>query len=325
MSMCKKRAERKRAEGSDRMPIVAENLNSVYNKGQPDETYALRDVSFSVEDGEFTGIIGHTGSGKSTLIQHLNGLLRPDSGRIFIDGYEITAKDAVMRDIRRKVGLVFQYPEYQLFEETVEKDVAYGPKNMGLPSEEIQVRVREALALTGLDYDLFAARSPFELSGGQKRRVAIAGVLAMRPDVLILDEPAAGLDPQSHSEILSMIGRIREERGVTVLLVSHNMDDVARLCDRVLVMDGGKLLLSGTPREVFSRADILQAAGLGLPAAADLIRRMREMGADIDGDVLFPREAAERIARWRSEGSPMKKTGAADLLKRQMKPEEEKC
>ncbi len=325
MSMCKKRAERKRAEGSDRMPIVAENLNYVYNKGQPDETYALRDVSFSVEDGEFTGIIGHTGSGKSTLIQHLNGLLRPDSGRIFIDGYEITAKDAVMRDIRRKVGLVFQYPEYQLFEETVEKDVAYGPKNMGLPSEEIQVRVREALALTGLDYDLFAARSPFELSGGQKRRVAIAGVLAMRPDVLILDEPAAGLDPQSHSEILSMIGRIREERGVTVLLVSHNMDDVARLCDRVLVMDGGKLLLSGTPREVFSRADILQAAGLGLPAAADLIRRMREMGADIDGDVLFPREAAERVARWRSEGSPMKKTGAADLLKRQMKPEEEKC
>lgn len=287
------------------MPIVAENINYVYNRGQPDETYALRDVSFSIEDGEFAGIIGHTGSGKSTLIQHLNGLLRPDSGRILIDGMDIHSGDIPLREVRRKVGLVFQYPEYQLFEETVAKDVAFGPKNMGLSPEETERRVREALLLTGLEYDDVAFRSPFELSGGQKRRAAIAGVLAMQPQVLILDEPAAGLDPQSHRQIMEMIRKVKESRGGTVILVSHNMDDVAGLCDRVLVMDKGRLLLSGTPEEVFSRTELLEEAGLGLPAAAGLIRSMNRMGAGIEDHVLFPQEAAEAIIRWmkrREEG-----------------------
>lgn len=287
------------------MPIVAENINYVYNRGQPDETYALRDVSFSIEDGEFAGIIGHTGSGKSTLIQHLNGLLRPDSGRILIDGMDIHSGDIPLREVRRKVGLVFQYPEYQLFEETVAKDVAFGPKNMGLSPEETERRVREALLLTGLEYDDVAFRSPFELSGGQKRRAAIAGVLAMQPQVLILDEPAAGLDPQSHRQIMEMIRKVKESRGGTVILVSHNMDDVAGLCDRVLVMDKGRLLLSGTPEEVFSSPDLLEEAGLGLPAAAGLIRSMNRMGAGIEDHVLFPQEAAEAIIRWmkrREEG-----------------------
>ena len=287
------------------MPIVAENINYVYNRGQPDETYALRDVSFSIEDGEFAGIIGHTGSGKSTLIQHLNGLLRPDSGRILIDGMDIHSGDIPLREVRRKVGLVFQYPEYQLFEETVAKDVAFGPKNMGLSPEETERRVREALLLTGLEYDDVAFRSPFELSGGQKRRAAIAGVLAMQPQVLILDEPAAGLDPQSHRQIMEMIRKVKESRGGTVILVSHNMDDVAGLCDRVLVMDKGRLLLSGTPEEVFSRTELMEEAGLGLPAAAGLIRSMNRMGAGIEDHVLFPQEAAEAIIRWmkrREEG-----------------------
>ncbi len=280
------------------MPIIAENISHVYNKGQPDETYALRDVSFSIEDGEFIGIIGHTGSGKSTLIQHLNGLLKPDSGRILIDGRDIMSKDVSLRGIRRKVGLVFQYPEYQLFEETVAEDVAFGPKNLGIPPDETDQRVREALRLTELDYDEIADRSPFELSGGQKRRVAIAGVLAMRPEVLILDEPAAGLDPKSHVQILEMIRRVREERKVTVILVSHNMDDVARLCSRVFVMEKGELILSGTPREVFSQTELLRKAGLGLPAAADLIFRMRTLGADIDGDILSAEEAADAVIKW---------------------------
>ncbi len=280
------------------MPIIVENINYVYSKGQPDESYALRDVSFSIEDGEFTGIIGHTGSGKSTLIQHLNGLLRPVSGRITIDGYEITAKDAVLRDVRRKVGLVFQYPEYQLFEETVAKDVAFGPKNMGFDSEETERRVREALSLVDLDYESFALRSPFELSGGQKRRVAIAGVLAMQPSVLILDEPTAGLDPRSHTEILDMVCRIKESKGTTVILVSHNMDDVARLCDKVLVMDQGRLALFGTPREVFSQARLLKKIGLGLPEASELIEQMRSLGAEIGENVLFPQEAADAIERY---------------------------
>ena len=281
------------------MPIVAENISYVYNKGQPDETYALRHVSFSAEDGEFIGIIGHTGSGKSTLIQHLNGLLKPDSGKILIDGEDITSGNVSLRRIRQKVGLVFQYPEYQLFEETVEKDVAYGPKNLGISPEETVMRVKDALRLTGLDYDEIAERSPFELSGGQKRRVAIAGVLAMQPKILILDEPAAGLDPGSHDRILAMIQEIRRERKSTVILVSHNMDDAAEMCDRIFAMKDGEILLSGTPEEIFSAADILRDAGLGLPAAADLIRRMRDMGADIDADgILLPEQAADAVAGW---------------------------
>ena len=286
------------AERSVEMSIIVENINHIYSKGQPDESYALRDVSFSIEDGEFTGIIGHTGSGKSTLIQHLNGLLRPDSGRIIIDGYDITAKDAVLRDIRRKVGLVFQYPEYQLFEETVQKDVAFGPKNMGLDSGETEGRVKEALSLVDLDFEEFAQRSPFDLSGGQKRRVAIAGVLAMQPDVLVLDEPTAGLDPKAHEEILDMICKIKENEETTVILVSHNMDDIARLCSKVLVMDQGRLVLCGSPREVFSRSELLKSIGLGIPEASELLEQMRSLGAKIEENALFPQEAADVIERY---------------------------
>ncbi len=279
------------------MSIVVEQINYIYSKGQPDETYALKDVSFSIDDGEFVGIIGHTGSGKSTLIQHLNGLLKPDSGRIFVDDYEITAKHAILRDVRKKVGLVFQYPEYQLFEETVEKDVAYGPKNMGLEQQEINERVKEALELVGLDYREFADRSPFDLSGGQKRRTAIAGVLAMQPSVLILDEPTAGLDPKAHEDILDMILKIWAKRKITVVLVSHDMDDVARLCGKVFVMDRGRMVLSGTPRQVFSNGDFLKKIGLGLPAAAEFAEKLRERGLPVKEGVLFPDEAAKEVAR----------------------------
>ena len=227
--------------------IKVENITHIYEKGLPDEAVALDDVSFTIEDGSFTGIIGHTGSGKSTLLQHLNGLLKPDSGRIFVGDTDITDKKTDMLAIRRKVGLVFQYPEYQLFEETVASDVAFGPKNLGLTDEEIRVRVEEALRLVGLDISEFGDKSPFELSGGQKRRVAIAGVVAMQPEVLILDEPTAGLDPQTHRDILGMISEIHREQHNITILVSHNMNDVANLCDHVLVVNKGKLVMDGTP------------------------------------------------------------------------------
>ena len=279
--------------------IKTEHLTHIYSQGTPYERAALQDFNIEIEEGEFAGIIGHTGSGKSTLIQHLNGLLKPDSGKILIDGEDITSGNVSLRRIRQKVGLVFQYPEYQLFEETVEKDVAFGPKNLGISPEETVMRVKDALRLTGLDYDEIAERSPFELSGGQKRRVAIAGVLAMQPKILILDEPAAGLDPGSHDRILAMIQEIRRERKSTVILVSHNMDDAAEMCDRIFAMKDGEILLSGTQEEIFSAADILRDAGLGLPAAADLIRRMRDMGADIDADgILLPEQAADAVAGW---------------------------
>ncbi len=242
--------------------VTVKNLTHTYNPGRPDETKALDDVSFTIQPGSFTGIIGHTGSGKSTLIQHLNGLLKPTSG---------TIEPAPDKDVRKKTGLVFQYPEYQLFEETVAKDVAFGPKNLGMTDQEIDAAVKEALELVGLPYEKYGQRSPFELSGGQKRRAAIAGVIAMKPEVLILDEPTAGLDPQAHREILEMIEKIRSERGCSVVLVSHNMDDVARLCDNVLVMHGGRLVLQGTPSEVFGHDMLLKDIGLGLPAGGELM------------------------------------------------------
>ena len=243
--------------------------------GRPDETKALDNVSFTIQPGSFTGIIGHTGSGKSTLIQHLNGLLKPTSG---------TIDPAPDRDVRKKTGLVFQYPEYQLFEETVAKDVAFGPKNLGMSGDELDKAVKEALELVGLPYDDFGRRSPFELSGGQKRRAAIAGVIAMKPEVLILDEPTAGLDPQAHREILEMIQKIRLERGCSVVLVSHNMDDVARLCDNVLVMHGGRLELRGTPEEVFSRDRMLKDIGLGLPAGGELMWELKKHSVSLIND-----------------------------------------
>jgi energy-coupling factor transport system ATP-binding protein len=261
----------------------------------PYESVALTDISFEIGKGEFVGIIGHTGSGKSTLIQHLNGLLKPKSGSIRIDGVDITGKDVKMRDIRRKIGLVFQYPEYQLFEETVHKDVAFGPLNLGLTQDEADGRVVEAIGLVGLNYDDIADRSPFELSGGQKRRVAIAGVIAMKPEILILDEPTAGLDPKAHADILQMIEKIHDVQQNSIILVSHNMGDIARLADKVLVMDRGKLALTGTPAEVFHEADLLESLGLGLPPAAFLMRALKKRGVPVSAEPITIEAAEEEL------------------------------
>ena len=256
------------------MSIKVKELNHIYDKGMPTEQAALTNISFEIEDGEFVGIIGHTGSGKSTLLQHLNGLLKASSGTIEIGDVDITRPGVSMVEIRKKVGLVFQYPEYQLFEETVAKDVAYGPHNLGLSDEEIDERVREAIALVGLDYDEVAERSPFELSGGQKRSAALAGVVAMRPEVLILDEPTAGLDPKAHKDVLEMVKEVHRRTGNITILVSHNMSDVAELCDKILVIDGGKLVTMGTPMEVFSQGDLLKSIGLDLPPVTEICRKL---------------------------------------------------
>jgi len=258
--------------------IKVKDLSHIYSEGMPYETIALSNINLEITKGEFVGIIGHTGSGKTTLIQHLNGLLKPKSGNIFIGDLDITAKAVKMRDIRRKIGLVFQYPEYQLFEETVYKDVAFGPLNLGFTQEEADERVIEAIGLVGLDYDEVANRSPFELSGGQKRRVAIAGVIAMKPEVLILDEPTAGLDPKAHGDILHMVEKIHKTEGNITILISHNMDDIARLADRVFVMDRGRISMTGIPEEVFSQADTLETLGLGLPSATEFVRLLRKKG-----------------------------------------------
>ena len=263
------------------MPIQVEHLTHTYLPGSPFSATAIHDLSLTVEDGEFIGVLGHTGSGKTTFVQHLNGLLKPTEGRVLVDGVDITQKGVSLLDVRKKVGLVFQYPEYQLFEETVAKDVAFGPKNMGLTKEEIDGRVRWALAQVGLVYDEIAASSPFELSGGQMRRVAIAGVLAMRPKALILDEPTAGLDPRDRRSILEMIRRLHTETGMTVLMVSHSMDDIAPLATRLIVMSKGELALTGTPREVFRQRERLLEIGLGVPQGAELCHRLRTAGYDI--------------------------------------------
>lgn len=279
------------------MSIQVKNLTHIYSEGMPYESVALKDVSFSIMDDEFVGIIGHTGSGKSTLVQHLNGLLKANSGNIFIGETDITGSGVLMRDIRRKIGLVFQYPEYQLFEETVHKDVAFGPTNLGLSKEEVDERVVEAIQLVGLDYEEIAERSPFELSGGQKRRVAIAGVIAMKPEVLILDEPTAGLDPKAHKDVLDMIKTIHHSRKSITILVSHNMSDIASLSDKVLVMEKGTLAMSGTPREVFSQEEKLRNMGLALPPASDFMNRLRKRGLDVKGDVLTTDEAVKELLR----------------------------
>lgn len=284
------------------MQIEVKNLTHIYSEGMPYETVALTDISFEIEKGEFIGIIGHTGSGKSTLIQHLNGLIKPKTGSILIDGVDIAGKDVKMRDIRRQIGLVFQYPEYQLFEETVHKDVAFGPLNLGLTQEEADERVVEAIGLVGLNYEEIANRSPFELSGGQKRRVAIAGVIAMKPQILILDEPTAGLDPKAHADILLMIERIHEIQKNSIILVSHNMGDIARLAGRVFVMDRGKLALTGTPAEVFQQADLLESLGLGLPPAAFLMRELQSKGVTVSTDVLTIEAAEEELYRLLTNG-----------------------
>lgn len=280
------------------MSITVENLTYTYSKGLPNETRALEDVSFQLEPGEFVAIIGHTGSGKSTLVQQLNGLLRPDSGKITVGEVCITDPSTKMTEVRRKVGLVFQYPEYQLFEETVAKDVAFGPKQVGITGEELDRVVEESIRLTGLDYEEVKERSPFELSGGQKRRVAIAGVLAMKPEILILDEPTAGLDPSAHRDVLELIRRIHRQERMTILLVSHNMGDIAELADRVLVMNRGKLVMNGTPAEVFSRGEPLWEMGLGLPPATEFMERLKERMPGIDAAQLRIEDAAKEICRY---------------------------
>lgn len=263
------------------MSIVIEHLNYVYMQGGPYETKALNDVSLTINDGEFIGLIGHTGSGKSTLVQHLNGLIMPSSGRVLVDGLDLADKNTDRRAIRRRVGLVFQYPENQLFEETVAKDIAFGPKNLGLDEAEIDRRVRTAMRRVALDYDKIAERSVFELSGGQMRRVAIAGVLAMEPQTLVLDEPCAGLDPRGREEILGLISDLHRESGTTIVMVSHSMDDVAALAERVIVMNHGSVVMDGTPREVFAKGEELRAIGLDVPQAVELAQKLREKGFDI--------------------------------------------
>lgn len=284
------------------MSIEVRELTHIYSEGLPHESVAIEGVSFSAEDGQLVGVIGHTGSGKSTLMQHLNGLLKPKSGTIVIGETDITASGVVMRDIRRKIGLVFQYPEYQLFEETVAKDVAFGPANLGLSQEEIDRRVEEAVEMVGLDYDAIKNVSPFELSGGQKRRVAIAGVIAMKPEVLILDEPTAGLNPKAHEDILEMVKIIQENEKNIVFLVSHNMNDIARMSDKVLVMDHGRLVMEGTPQEVFSRGEELKAMGLDIPDSMEIVSRLNKSGMKIEGACLTIDEAADKIAKIIKQG-----------------------
>ena len=263
-------------------PILqVKNLHHIYSAGTPFEHAALTDVSFSVERGEFIGVIGHTGSGKSTLVQHLNGLLKPTSGQILLDGEDIWANKKLTRQSRFRVGLVFQYPEYQLFEETVYKDIAFGPKNMKLSADEIDRRVREAAGFVGLREDQLQV-SPFDLSGGQKRRVAIAGVIAMEPEILILDEPTAGLDPEGREEILANINDYRAAKNATIMMVSHSMADVARLTDRLLVMSGSHLMMDGTPGEVFTRAQELLDMGLDIPEITRLFMRLQELGLPVN-------------------------------------------
>lgn len=274
------------------LAVDCKNLRYVYNPGMPGETVALDDINLSINTGVICGIVGHTGSGKSTLLQHLNGLLKPTDGVITVNGSCITDGSTKMADIRKKVGLVFQYPEYQLFEESVAKDVAFGPKNLGISGEELDKRVRDSIKLVGLDYDKVADASPFELSGGMKRRVAIAGVIAMNPDVLILDEPTAGLDPRAHREILEMVQRIRAVKDITIIFVSHNMGDIAEMSDNVVVLNKGKIALQGTPHEVFAQESALESIGLGLPPVTNLVRKKYP---EIQKMVLTLDEAIEEI------------------------------
>ena len=268
------------------MSIKITNLTHIYAPDSPFESKAIDNVSLEINDGEFIALIGHTGSGKSTLIQHLNGLLKANEGQILINDFDITASGVSLVDIRKKVGLVFQYPEYQLFEETIEKDISFGPRNLGLSEEEISQAVRYSMSLVGLDYEKSKDKSPFDLSGGQKRRIAIAGVLAMKPEILILDEPTAGLDPKGRDDILSNIKEIHEKEKNTIILVSHSMDDVAKLADRLLVMNHGKVEFFDTPTEVFKNEARLKEIGLDVPQVLQLANQLREKGFEISSDIL---------------------------------------
>jgi energy-coupling factor transport system ATP-binding protein len=277
------------------MLLNVENLNHTYMPGTPFEVAALKNINLQVDRGEFLAVIGQTGSGKSTLVQHFNGLLRPSSGRILLDGEEIGREKTKLTAVRRRVGLLFQFPEQQLFEETVFEDVAFGPRNLGLGESDVRERVEEALTLVGLDSSELVERSPFSLSGGQMRRVAMAGVLAMRPEVIILDEPAAGLDPLGKMEIMDRVEQLHREQGLTVILVSHSMDDVARLANRLVVLADGEIKLIGTPSEVFSGAQELEAMGLMLPQMTMLMHRLRQAGMDVPVDIFTVAQAREAI------------------------------
>ena len=285
------------------MGIRAEHLSYTYGGGTAFEQPALRDVSFEIPDGQFVGLIGHTGSGKSTLIQHLNGLIRATEGKLFVDGENIYEKGYNMRALRTKVGLVFQYPEHQLFEIEVFKDVCFGPKNMGLPQAEIEQRAKDALAMVGLT-EKFYKKSPFELSGGQKRRVAIAGVLAMKPKVLVLDEPTAGLDPRGRDEILDRVKALNSEWGLTVILVSHSMEDVAKYADRLLVMSGGEKRFDGTPKEVFKHYEELEELGLSAPQVSYLVQRLRGAGMPLSDEITTVAEARDALRELLKGGAP---------------------
>lgn len=279
------------------MSIKIENVSYKYMIGTPFEKLALDNVNLEISDGEFIGLIGHTGSGKSTLIQQLNGLLKPTTGSIYINDKCITSKNADFKKVRQEIGLVFQYPEHQLFEETVYKDISFGPMNLGLSEHEILNRAKRALNIVGMDYEKYKDVSPFDLSGGQKRRVAIAGVLAMEPKVLILDEPTAGLDPKGRDEILSKINALHKEYKMTIILVSHSMEDVAKLADRLIVMHKGKNIMSGSPREIFMKIDELEEIGLGVPQVTYLLRELKRRGFNIREDIITVEEAKNELIR----------------------------
>ena len=277
------------------MSIKIENLSFIYMEGTPFEKKAIDNISLNIKDGEFIALIGHTGCGKSTLVQNINGLLKPSEGNILIDGVNINEKGVKKINIRRKVGLVFQYPEYQLFEDTVEKDISFGPRSLGLANEEIKSRIKKAMSVVELDYEIYKDQSPFELSGGQKRRVAIAGIVAMEPNILILDEPTAGLDPEGRERILTQISRLHKEYKVTIIFVSHSMEDVAKVASRILVMEKGHIILDGTPGQVFKEVDILEKVGLAAPQISYLVQKLKKKGIELAPDTFTVIDARNQI------------------------------
>ena len=277
------------------MSIIADHLTYIYNKGTVYEKKAVNDVSFSIKDGEYVALIGHTGSGKSTLIQLLNGLLKPQSGTVYVNGEDIFVKDYDLRALRGRIGIVFQYPEYQLFEEDVFTDVCFGPKNLGMDRQETELRAYEALKMVELPDEAFF-QSPFDLSGGEKRRAAIAGVLAMKPEVLILDEPVAGLDPAGREWIFRLLSKLRKERQTTVILVSHSMDDIAEHAERIMVVDDGSIVMDGTPAEVFSYGKELMEMGLDIPRVSRLLYMLKENGVNVNTDIVTFKQAIEEVA-----------------------------
>lgn len=279
------------------MDINFKNVSFIYGEKTPFEKLALDNIDLTIESGEFVGIIGHTGSGKSTLIQHFNGILKPTTGDIFIGDMNTKDKELAKSGLRYKIGLVFQYPEYQLFEETIEKDIAFGPKNMGLSEEEVTARVKEAMEIVGLDYETKKDKSPFEISGGQKRRVAIAGILAMKPDILILDEPTAGLDPKGRDELFFQIKNLYEKNNITIVLISHSMEDVAKLVNRIIIMKNGKIHLDKNTKEAFIDVDDLKEVGLNVPQITELMDTLRKKGHHFSKNILTVDEAFEEIKR----------------------------